>query len=432
MMKTALVLGGGGSKGAYEIGVWKAIKELNIPIDIVTGTSIGSLIGVLFVQGDYEQCYDLWSHITVDDVVKDGINLDMDMDLLMSQKDRYKSIFKDYVNHKGADITPFIEMIAHLYDEQRFYASPIDYGCMSVNVTKRKAQPFIKKEMRDIAKDAILASASCFPAFPMTRIQGDLFIDGGYYDNVPIELARSLGAEKVIAVDLRSVGHNQIKEPQEDLIYIEPHVPLGSFLLFDHDLIMRNIELGYYDTMKKFDRYLGYLYTFSLNNQKAVTSLEAGFDSFLSEMDINILQPTTNKLSHKLLKHQISVSLKQYDSFHHMYLRLLEEVAITFHIQELHVYDELATFIQHLHDAIELYSPSYDGLFDKRLSAKDIAQAMKTFSHKDIMYYFYQRFAHMNEENRSELKYLALAFHDEFMLALMAYYAIDIFTFVIE
>ena len=68
-MKKALVLGGGGSKGAYEIGVWKALDELDQHFDIVCGTSIGAMIGVLYVQQEYDKAYELWSNLTIDDVM---------------------------------------------------------------------------------------------------------------------------------------------------------------------------------------------------------------------------------------------------------------------------------------------------------------------------------------------------------------------------
>jgi len=61
--KTALVLGGGGSKGAYEIGVWQALNELGIQIDIVTGTSIGAVNGALVAQNDFEMANKSWHEI---------------------------------------------------------------------------------------------------------------------------------------------------------------------------------------------------------------------------------------------------------------------------------------------------------------------------------------------------------------------------------
>ena len=64
--KTALVLGGGGSRGAYEIGVWKALEELGVPIDIVTGTSVGAINGALVVQGNLKAAERLWKELETD------------------------------------------------------------------------------------------------------------------------------------------------------------------------------------------------------------------------------------------------------------------------------------------------------------------------------------------------------------------------------
>ena len=85
-MKRALVLGGGGSKGAYELGVWRALDELGISFDIVTGTSIGAMIGAMYVQKQFERCLGLWEQLSVDDIIANGVNLDMDIELLMSCK----------------------------------------------------------------------------------------------------------------------------------------------------------------------------------------------------------------------------------------------------------------------------------------------------------------------------------------------------------
>ena len=111
----------------------------------------------------------------------------------------------------------------------------------------------------------------------MKEIDGEYYLDGGYHDNVPIELARSLGAQQIVAVDLKAVGKNQIHEPQEDTIYIEPYVPLGSFLLFDTKRIHRNMQLGYQDTMKKLDVYKRQVYGISvkLNEEKRVHTQES-------------------------------------------------------------------------------------------------------------------------------------------------------------
>ena len=68
-MKRAVVLSGGGTKGAFELGVWKALNELSIEYDIVTGTSIGSINGALMCMKDYDRCENMWKSMTMTDLV---------------------------------------------------------------------------------------------------------------------------------------------------------------------------------------------------------------------------------------------------------------------------------------------------------------------------------------------------------------------------
>ena len=63
MNKTAIVLAGGGSRGAYQIGVWKALREMGIDYQLVTGTSVGALNGVLMVQQEYDKALAVWEDI---------------------------------------------------------------------------------------------------------------------------------------------------------------------------------------------------------------------------------------------------------------------------------------------------------------------------------------------------------------------------------
>ena len=73
-MKRAIVLSGGGGKGAYQIGFWKAIRELDISYDIVTGTSIGALNGAFMVQGNYRDAFKLWYYMDYNQVFDGGID----------------------------------------------------------------------------------------------------------------------------------------------------------------------------------------------------------------------------------------------------------------------------------------------------------------------------------------------------------------------
>ena len=62
----ALVLSGGGTRGVYQIGVWKALRELKIEYDLIIGSSIGALNAALMAQGDWEEAHRLWMNITLE------------------------------------------------------------------------------------------------------------------------------------------------------------------------------------------------------------------------------------------------------------------------------------------------------------------------------------------------------------------------------
>lgn len=416
-MKRALVLGGGGSKGAYEIGVWKALDELGESFDIVTGTSIGALIGAMYVQHDFERCLALWTHLSVNQIIKDGVNIDMDIELLMSQKNKYLTLLESYVKNKGADISPFLILIHQMFDKEKFFASELDFACMCVCLNKPGPVPFFKKTMDpEKAEEYLLASASCFPAFPLKKIDDDYYVDGGYYDNVPIKLAKSMGAEEIVAVDLKSVGRNQIHEPQPHLTYIEPMVPLGSFLLFDKKRIKRNIQIGYLDTMKKYNRYMGYVYTFENESKNDIEIFEQAMCNYTNEINIAMKDSSVHKIYEKLLNHQMESIHKKNISYSYRYLRILEMCGWVFEMKDTMPY-EFHDYCIKLVRKVDQYHPQYSSL-SKEKSIKKIAKELTSFLDNDTIYYLYKKLISMKGILCDDLRYLAVIFPNEFQMAI--------------
>ncbi len=92
-------------------------------------------------------------------------------------------------------------------------------------------------------------------------------MDGGYYDNLPVELALKKGADRIIAVDLEAIGmvRRHTFEKATNITFIKSYWNLGPILVFDNKTILRNIRLGYLDTMKAYNVYDGIAYTFVKN-----------------------------------------------------------------------------------------------------------------------------------------------------------------------
>ena len=170
-LKQALVLAGGGSKGAYQAGCIKALIELGYNFNIVTGTSVGALNALLVVQKDYEALYKLWDEIKISDVLKDPINLNFSIESMISQTNLIEPFFKSYINEKGADITPLKKKIRSLYNDKKLFDSNIDYGIVTVKYPSLSPLQITKKDMKpNEPVEYAIASASCFPAFPIHYI----------------------------------------------------------------------------------------------------------------------------------------------------------------------------------------------------------------------------------------------------------------------
>lgn len=266
-MRRAIVLSGGGGKGAYQIGFWKAIRELDIKYDIITGTSIGALNGAFMVQGNYGDAVKLWCSMDYSKVIDGGME-----GSFYAPKGRRKVILK-YAKAavKGGLSVPGLEKI--IKDNLRpdlFYSSSIDYGLVTVKFPSLKPVMLSKKEIsRDLLADYLLASASCFPAFKMKEINKENYIDGGYYDNMPMDLAIELGAEEIIGVDLRAPGKKRkLKEPNIPITIISSKNGIGNFLVLEKQQARRDIKLGYNDTMKTFGKLEGNYFTFKKGSLK--------------------------------------------------------------------------------------------------------------------------------------------------------------------
>lgn len=133
MKEYGLVLSGGGAKGSYEIGVWKALKDLGISIVAITGTSIGALNGTMLTQGDDDLCELAWTHFSVEEII------DIDEEQWQKEKVFKKSfnifsILKNIISSEKIELTPLINALNQYIDEERIRNSPIDFGLVIFTV----------------------------------------------------------------------------------------------------------------------------------------------------------------------------------------------------------------------------------------------------------------------------------------------------------
>ena len=133
MGKLALVLAGGGSRGAYQIGVWQALREMGIEYQIVTGASVGALNGAMLVQGDYEKAREMWETIHTDDIVNFTIPPEVaDYQKPGWERNVWMAFVKKAAATGGADFSPLEKTIAKVVFEDQVRASDVDFGLVTV------------------------------------------------------------------------------------------------------------------------------------------------------------------------------------------------------------------------------------------------------------------------------------------------------------
>lgn len=259
-----LVLEGGGAKGSYHIGVWKALRELGIVIDAVTGTSIGAINGAFIALDKYDEVYDIWYNARM----SMGVNGDEDllsklvtMEFASDEYHKMLSFLRKSIYDGGLDISPMKNLIKDHIDEEELRKSIVDFGLVTVSLTDLKPVQVFKEDIpMGLVHDYIIASAS-LPIFKLDRIGGKLFIDGGFYDNLPINLMASKGYKKIIAVKGNGIGRNAPLEYDDlEIIEISPSGDTGKTMEFIHERTRENLLMGYYDTYRVFKGYLGKKY----------------------------------------------------------------------------------------------------------------------------------------------------------------------------
>ena len=255
-----LVLSGGGTRGAYQVGVWKALKELEIDIKAIVGTSIGALNGALFLQDDFSRTVKMYEQIKIDNIMKiEGVNSNKNIFDLSNIFNLAANLKKQ----KGIDNTPLREMIKQYIDMDKLYNSEIDFGLVTYSVkNKTPLQKFKNEIPKEKMEDYLLAS-SCFPIFKPQTIDAEEYFDGGLYDNAPSNMLIEKGYKNIIIADIEGMGFGRKSINKNVYVkVIRPTEDLGGTFEFNHEKIINNIKMGYLDTMKSFNKLQGHKYYF--------------------------------------------------------------------------------------------------------------------------------------------------------------------------
>lgn len=183
-LKVGLVLGGGGAKGAAEIGALKVIEEVGIPIDYIAGTSIGSIVGGLYAM-------DVRSR---------------QLDSLFVNQD-WLQLFTNNVR----------EFLGRVTQQKHFNELRIPFRCVAADVNAN--EEVVLSE--GLLCDAMRASMSIPGVFKPVIQNGRMLMDGGLLNNLPVDVVKAMGADVVIAIDLQQKQHKDREFSLKDLLGID-------------------------------------------------------------------------------------------------------------------------------------------------------------------------------------------------------------------
>jgi len=209
--KVGLVLSGGAARGLAHIGVLKALEEQGVKIDAIAGTSMGAVIGGLYASGyKIDELEKLalgidWKEALSDAPEREDVPFRRkqdDRDFLVKQKLSFRddgSLGLPLGVIQGQNLALLLEsLLAHSSDIRDFDKLPIPFRAVATDIVNGEKVVFRKGHLPQV----IRASMSIPAVFAPVEINGQLLVDGGMVDNIPVDVAREMGVDMVIVVDI--------------------------------------------------------------------------------------------------------------------------------------------------------------------------------------------------------------------------------------
>ena len=213
--RIGLVLEGGGALGLAHVGVLKWLEEHRIPVDVIAGTSMGSVIGGIYASGESPlQIETLIRNIHWNEVLR-GVTPYRDLSFRRKEDRRdYPNAFEFGLKHgaqfpsgfnSGQQVGLILDRVGLPYSEMKSFDDlPIPFRCVATDLVSEKPYVFDDGSLAE----AMRSSMSIPAFFSPVRDGSHLFVDGGLLDNLPVDIAQQMGADIVIAVHLKTAPLN--------------------------------------------------------------------------------------------------------------------------------------------------------------------------------------------------------------------------------
>lgn len=308
--KTGLVLGGGGARGSYQIGVWQALLERKIPFQWVVGCSVGALNGALIAQGDLAEAQTLWQEIATNKVLEVSFDALETADFA-DHIQQLRQFAIEAIQQKGLSTAPLQKLLQEYLNAEKMTKSIPLY----VVTTRVPTFQEVVVKLNDCSQREmlswLLASSAFFPLMSIEPIGEHFYVDGGYRNNVPVDVALAQGATEVIVVDVHGPGIDKAVTIPNDVavISLATSWDLGEMLLFEANRAKANIKLGYLEMKRYLGETQGQRYFFE--SSENFSRLTRKFVTFIQEkMPISLtkLVELQRRMYHQPLE-KLSLSL---------------------------------------------------------------------------------------------------------------------------
>lgn len=230
--KIGLVLGGGGAKGGAEVGALKVIEAAGIKPDIIVGTSIGAIVGGLYAAGytpaelEAMFCEQEWLSLLTDRredlsgepyTQQDGVTYIFGFPVLDTNSSQFGLL-------GGGKVEAVLDSMLSVRGVTKFESLPVPFYCVAAEFPSAEEVVLSRGSL----SRAIRASMAIPGIFKPVSIDGKRLVDGGMLNNLPVDVARDMGADVVIAIDLQQEKPRNKEQSNSTITSIADLVGLGG------------------------------------------------------------------------------------------------------------------------------------------------------------------------------------------------------------
>lgn len=265
-VKRGIALSGGGARGAYQVGVLRALGDHGLldNVHAISGSSVGSLNACLLAMNNLDKAEELWLSLDDDAVfdtdVKWGGMLKENVNLLekgILQTDKLEAMVEETIDFDTVRKHNVYVAVSHVGDEQSGL-----FDVLTINIRNffEKNKHIYYAPLKELSnaeiKKILLASCAIPVIFKPVKFEGKTYYDGGVLDNTPYQPLIDRGCEEIIVIDLFRINLDRKKQIKDTKMhYIHPSRYLGRIMDFSSDKIKNRFDLGYEDGLKFVEKY---------------------------------------------------------------------------------------------------------------------------------------------------------------------------------